>query len=371
MKSILIIAALLVATIATAQTKAVLKNINGGTITESLTIGSGKTLTIASGATINATGATITGFTASAAWGGITGTLSAQTDLQSALDLKATLASPTFTGVVSIPQTSTAAGNFRITGVGAGGTLFLNDVANVYSARIRPTTLTANRIYTTPDADGTFLFTDGSAASLTNFPTLNQNTTGYASALKSATTTVSVSAATAPSSGQILTAISASAATWQTPAGGGGKVLQMIVGTKTDTASGTNTTFSNTGLSATITPSATTSRILIIAAVSGAGTSSYMTGWRVARGSTAVLVGDAASARTQVTTSMSAQGTNLMNSASLVASDSPASTAALTYNVDALVESGGTWYLNRSSLDAAVVSYPRAASSIILLEIAP
>jgi hypothetical protein len=62
MKSILIIAALIVATIANAQTKAVLKNINGGTITESLTIGSGKTLTIASGATINATGATITGF---------------------------------------------------------------------------------------------------------------------------------------------------------------------------------------------------------------------------------------------------------------------------------------------------------------------
>ena len=62
MKSILIIAALLAATIASAQTKAVLKNINGSTITESLTIGSGKTLTIASGATINATGATITGF---------------------------------------------------------------------------------------------------------------------------------------------------------------------------------------------------------------------------------------------------------------------------------------------------------------------
>lgn len=62
MKSIIIIAALIVATIASAQTKTVLKNINGGTITESLTIGSGKTLTIASGATINATGATITGF---------------------------------------------------------------------------------------------------------------------------------------------------------------------------------------------------------------------------------------------------------------------------------------------------------------------
>jgi hypothetical protein len=38
---------------------------------------------------------------ASAAWGGITGTLASQTDLQSALDAKAPLASPTFTGTVS------------------------------------------------------------------------------------------------------------------------------------------------------------------------------------------------------------------------------------------------------------------------------
>ena len=61
----------------------------------------------------------------------------------------------------------------------------------------------------------------GNLASCT-FPTLNQNTSGYAEALKSATTTVSVSAATAPTSGQVLTATSGTAATWQTPSGGGG-----------------------------------------------------------------------------------------------------------------------------------------------------
>lgn len=48
------------------------------------------------------------------------------------------------------------------------------------------------------------------------FPTLNQNTTGYASALKSATTTVDVSAATAPVIGQALVATSDTTATWQT-----------------------------------------------------------------------------------------------------------------------------------------------------------
>jgi hypothetical protein len=46
----------------------------------------------------------------STAWGAITGTLSSQTDLQTALDLKSNLASPTFTGVPAAP-TATAATN--------------------------------------------------------------------------------------------------------------------------------------------------------------------------------------------------------------------------------------------------------------------
>lgn len=40
---------------------------------------------------------------ASVAWGGVTGTLSDQTDLQSAINLKANLASPTFTGTPVVP----------------------------------------------------------------------------------------------------------------------------------------------------------------------------------------------------------------------------------------------------------------------------
>ena len=71
---------------------------------------------------------------------------------------------------------------------------------------------------------------------LTNctFPTLNQNTSGYAEALKSATTTVTVSAATAPSSGQVLTATSSTAATWQTPSSGGTKTIARFVAADND-----------------------------------------------------------------------------------------------------------------------------------------
>ena len=42
-----------------------------------------------------------------AAWGNITGTLSSQTDLQSALNLKANLASPALSGVPTAPTAAT------------------------------------------------------------------------------------------------------------------------------------------------------------------------------------------------------------------------------------------------------------------------
>jgi hypothetical protein len=64
----------------------------------------------------------------------------------------------------------------------------------------------------------------GTAASLT---------AGEATAalgLKTATTTVSVSGATAPTSGQVLTATSGTAATWQTPSGGGGGSTSQWIG---------------------------------------------------------------------------------------------------------------------------------------------
>jgi len=169
MKHIIIIAALFAATFASAQTKAVLKNINGGTITESLTIGSGKTLTIASGATINATGATITGFTASAAFADITGAAADNASLSTALGLKATLADPTFTGAVSLGSSAQSSSSFTVINNGStSASLVLKSGDGSYNSKIRPvSTLTGLRTVTLPDASGTVLFTDGSGASLT------------------------------------------------------------------------------------------------------------------------------------------------------------------------------------------------------------
>ena len=51
-----------------------------------------------------------------------------------------------------------------------------------------------------------------------------------ANALKSATTIVDVSAATAPTNGQVLTATGGTTATWQSPGGGGDMVITALPG---------------------------------------------------------------------------------------------------------------------------------------------
>jgi hypothetical protein len=72
---------------------------------------------------------------AAAAWGSITGTLSSQTDLQTALNLKANLASPTFTGTVTLPSTIIPLTGY-LSGNGAG--------AITASATIPATNLSGN-----------------------------------------------------------------------------------------------------------------------------------------------------------------------------------------------------------------------------------
>jgi hypothetical protein len=52
--------------------------------------------------------------TTAAAWGGITGTLSAQTDLNTELGLKAPLASPTFTGTPAAPTAAQGTSNTQV-----------------------------------------------------------------------------------------------------------------------------------------------------------------------------------------------------------------------------------------------------------------
>jgi len=64
--------------------------------------------------------------------------------------------------------------------------------------------------------------------------------------------------------GQVLTADSSTSTGLKWAAVASGKLLQVVQGTLTTSTSSTATTFTDTGLSATITPSASTSKILIM-----------------------------------------------------------------------------------------------------------
>jgi len=116
--------ALLLASHASAQVKNVTKTISTNGLVENLVVPSGKTLTINSGGSIINNG-TATGFTATAAWGSITGTLSSQTDLQTALDAKlasATAAStyqPLDSGLTALAGLADASGVLTNNGSGS------------------------------------------------------------------------------------------------------------------------------------------------------------------------------------------------------------------------------------------------------------
>ena len=153
-----------------------------------------------------------------------------------------------------------------------------------------------------------------------------------------------------------------------------GGVIQMINVTKTDVFTTTSTSFADvTGLTATITPKFSTSKILVMvsfcmSANSGAG---YPFA-RVLRGSTAIYVGDAASNRTPALSN--AVGYNSDNAYIVPISaqfiDSPATTSATTYKVQALQTAGNTTRIGATGDDTDNSTRIRTASSIVLLEIA-
>jgi hypothetical protein len=63
--------------------------------------------------------------------------------------------------------------------------------------------------------------------------------------------------------GQVLT-VAGGVPSWATAAGGGGKVLQVIQDTQTSATTSSSSTYADTGLSVSITPSSATSKVLVL-----------------------------------------------------------------------------------------------------------
>jgi hypothetical protein len=159
--------------------------------------------------------------------------------------------------------------------------------------------------------------------------------------------------------GQVLT-VSGGVPAWATPAGGG-KVLQVVNVVNNTFASNTTTTYADTGLSATITPTSSSSKILIILSQDmnkQAGTNAM--NLKLLRGATNLF-----SPQLIEQGIYTAYLTNHLelfsHSYGFTYLDSPATTSATTYKTQFAIRAGGT--------GAVYVAGQGSYSSITLMEI--
>ena len=155
---------------------------------------------------------------------------------------------------------------------------------------------------------------------------------------------------------------------------GGGKIGQVLQAVKTDTQ---NTTDDNTftdisGLSQAITPSATTSKILVLFTVNITADTQDHVGIRLVRGSTDIFIGTDSDAGQNVSAGYTA-GTTEENyhPANLCGQflDSPSTTSATTYKIQAA--SNDEFFVNRPHDDTGTtnVQRPHTSSSLTLIEV--
>ena len=142
-------------------------------------------------------------------------------------------------------------------------------------------------------------------------------------------------------------------------------VVQVKNAFKADAFSTTSATYVDvTDLSISITPTSATNKVLVIMTVQG----SQVTGdggFQLIRGATAIgisTVGTTFNGAGQVSSSYS----NSMFTVALAFLDSPATTSATTYKVQAIA-SGGTTYVNRRGASTAF----GGSSSITVMEVLP
>ena len=154
-----------------------------------------------------------------------------------------------------------------------------------------------------------------------------------------------------------------------------GCTLQVLQTPKTDTFTTSSTSFTDiTGLSVNITPSSTSSKVLVFMDCKVASASNVTAFVRMVRDSTAIYIGDAASNRQRATMSNSDDpSSQFIFQMSGMFLDSPNTTSQVTYKVQILSEPSGNTgnvYVNRSDADTDNNQEGRYASSITVMEIA-
>lgn len=159
--------------------------------------------------------------------------------------------------------------------------------------------------------------------------------------------------------GQVLTADSTTATglKWATAASGG-KLLQVVVGTSTTTVNNSTNTYADTGLTASITPATTSSRILIIVdhgtCYKSSASSANQLNFKLFRGATELVFSNSW---------YTGSATEMKGYHGIQYVDSPSSTSSLTYKTQFRNENNG------GSVSVIGGGVAATTGSIILMEI--
>jgi len=156
-----------------------------------------------------------------------------------------------------------------------------------------------------------------------------------------------------------------------------GTVLQVVSTTKPETFStSVDGVFTDvTGLSVSITPSSSSSKILVLCSVALGYDNNGGNRWGLMslfRGSTNLISPTSPSSRTPIFAAPAEAGTNASYfSYSFQYLDSPSLTSSLSYNIKVFgTSTAGTIYINRSENDTDSLYYGRSVSTITAMEIA-
>ena len=223
---------------------------------------------------------------------------------------------------------------------------------------------TTNYGWDTPD--DTDLVKDGAAAIRTlgssvdtTTKNLNPQTTTGALAYRSATANVNTALPIGTTS-QVLTVVGGVPA-WAAPAGGG-KVLQVVSAVSTTSTTISTTTYTDANITATITPSSATSKILVLVSTKlwSNGTDKTSAKWKLVRGATDIF--DRAGDGAHMWYSSASNNTiEFITNPSIIYLDSPSTTSATTYKIQ-----GG---LGSTGGNDVIFQRGSEPSSITLLEI--
>ena len=158
------------------------------------------------------------------------------------------------------------------------------------------------------------------------------------------------------------------------PTGGGGGIIQVKQTVKTDTASSTADSFTNIGPTVEITPTSSTSKILIRFTMVGFGSNdNWAHFFRLARGGTGIGVGASDGSTTLASTVIDTYGGGAISyvQTSFEFLDSPATTSATTYSIQhrRAGSSAGTFYLGRNDSSEDDASQARFPTIITAMEV--